>query len=144
MHRASPFLTTQYVFPVNTSRQRQKGRHFPDDIFKWISLNENVWISIIISLKFVPKGSINNISSLVQIMAWRRRRQTTFSNRFSGMKIIIFRFKFHWRLFRWVQLQNVVIVPDNGLAPMRRHAWSNDDPVYWRIYASFGPQFSIT
>ena len=30
--------------------------HFPDDIFKWISLNENVWISLKILLKFVPKG----------------------------------------------------------------------------------------
>ena len=35
-------------------------------------LNENVWISIKISLKFVPKGQINNIPSLDQIMAWRR------------------------------------------------------------------------
>ena len=56
----------------NTLRPRQKGRHFPDDIFKWIFLNENVWISITISLKFVPKGPINNIPALVQIMAWRR------------------------------------------------------------------------
>ena len=35
---------------VNTLRPRQNGRHFPDDIFKWIFLNENVWISIHISL----------------------------------------------------------------------------------------------
>ena len=42
------------------------------DIFKWIFLNENVWISIEVSLKFVPKGPINNIPALVQIMAWRR------------------------------------------------------------------------
>ena len=28
--------------------------------------------SIKISLKFVPKGPINNIPALVQIMAWRR------------------------------------------------------------------------
>ena len=34
--------------------------------------NENIWISIKISLKFVPKGPINNISALVHIMAWRR------------------------------------------------------------------------
>ena len=34
-------------------------------------LNENVWISITISLKFVPKVRINNISALVQILAWR-------------------------------------------------------------------------
>ena len=48
------------------------GRHFADDIFKFIFLNENVWIPIKISLKFVPKGQINNIPALVQIMAWRR------------------------------------------------------------------------
>ena len=57
---------------VNTLRPRQNGRHFPDDILKWIFLNENVWISINISLKFVPGGPINNIPALVQIMAWRR------------------------------------------------------------------------
>ena len=57
---------------VNTLRPRQNGRHFPDDILKWVFLNENVWISIAISLKFVPKGQINNIPALVQIMAWRR------------------------------------------------------------------------
>ena len=56
----------------NTLRQRQNERHFADDIFKCIFVNENVWISIIISLKFVPKGPINNTAALVQIMAWRR------------------------------------------------------------------------
>ena len=35
-------------------------------------LNENVWISIKISLTFVPKGPINKIPALGQIMAWRR------------------------------------------------------------------------
>ena len=34
-------------------------------------MNENIWISIKISLKFVPKCLINNIPALVQIMAWR-------------------------------------------------------------------------
>ena len=58
--------------PVNTLRPRQNGRHFADDISKCIFLNENAWILIKISLKFVPKGSINNIPALVQIMAWRR------------------------------------------------------------------------
>ena len=56
----------------NTLRPRQDGRHFTDDIFKRIFLNENIWIPIKISLKFVPKGSINNIPALVQVMAWRR------------------------------------------------------------------------
>ena len=56
----------------NTLRPRQNGRHFADDIFKCIFLNESVWIPIDISLKFVPKGPINNNPALVQIMAWRR------------------------------------------------------------------------
>ena len=53
----------------NTLRPGQNGCIFADDIFKRIFFNENVWISITISLKFVP---INNIPELVQIMAWRR------------------------------------------------------------------------
>ena len=61
-----------FVVAFNTLRPRQNGRHFPDDIFKYISLNENVWIPMKISLKFVPKGPANNIPALVQIMAWRR------------------------------------------------------------------------
>ena len=57
---------------VNTLRPRQNGRHFADDILKCIFFNENVWILIEISLKFVPKGPIDNIPALVQTMAWRR------------------------------------------------------------------------
>ena len=71
------FQEHSWYFPnqeleLNTLRPRQNGRHFPDDIFKWIFLNENVRISINISLKFVPRGLINNIPTLVQVMAWRR------------------------------------------------------------------------
>ena len=57
---------------VNTLRPRQNGRRFADDTFKRIFVNENVRILIKISLKFVPKGPINNNPALVQIMAWRR------------------------------------------------------------------------
>ena len=56
----------------NTLRPKQYGRHFADDIFKCIFLNENAWILLGISLKFVSKVQINNIPALVQIMAWRR------------------------------------------------------------------------
>ena len=49
---------------VNTFRLRQNGRRFADDTFKCIFLNENVRISIEISLKFIPKGPINNIQAL--------------------------------------------------------------------------------
>ena len=54
----------------NSLKPRQNRHHFADDIFKCIFLNENVWISIKISLKFVPKGPINNIPALVQAITW--------------------------------------------------------------------------
>ena len=56
---------------TRTSRPRQNNHHFPDDIFKCIFLNENLWISIKCSLR-VPKGPTNNIPALVQKMAWHR------------------------------------------------------------------------
>ena len=48
----------------NALGPRQNGCHFTDDIFKCIFLIENIWIPIRISLKFVPKGPINNIPAL--------------------------------------------------------------------------------
>ena len=51
----------------NTMRPRQNCRHF-----QLIFLNENAWILLKNALKFVQKVKINNIPSLVQIMAWRR------------------------------------------------------------------------
>ena len=55
----------------NSSPRGQNGRHFADDIFicifvvgKLCTLNE-------MSMKFVPKGPIDNNPVLVYIMAWR-------------------------------------------------------------------------
>ena len=62
----------RYSCNLNTLRPRQNGRHFADNTFKRIFLNENARILIMISMKFVPKGPINNNPALVQIMAWRR------------------------------------------------------------------------
>ena len=45
--------------------------HWSRDIFKWIFLNENVWISVKIPFKFVPLGPINNIPTMAQITACR-------------------------------------------------------------------------
>ena len=74
-----PLLTTAwatwhrfYRAWFHTLRPRQNGRHFADDTFKPIFLNENIRISIKISLKFVPKVPVNNMPALVQTMAWRR------------------------------------------------------------------------
>ena len=60
------------ILTVNTLRPRQNGRHFADDTFNRIFVNDNIRISIKFSLKFVPNGPINNIPALVQIMAWCR------------------------------------------------------------------------
>ena len=57
---------------LNTLRPRQSWRHFADAIFKCLFLNENIWISLNISLKFVPTVGINNMPALVQIMAWHQ------------------------------------------------------------------------
>ena len=57
---------------VNTLRPRRNLQHFTDDIFKRIFFNENVRIPINNSLKFLPKGPVNNIPLWVQIMVWRR------------------------------------------------------------------------
>ena len=75
-----PILPTEIILTsigcrswiINTLRPRQNGRHFADDTFKRIFLNENVRISIKISPTFVSRGPINNIPALVQTMAWRR------------------------------------------------------------------------
>ena len=65
--------TEDCVIPaVGLFSPAQNGRHFADDIFKSIFMNEKFCIFIGISLKFVPKGPIVNKSALVQVMAWRR------------------------------------------------------------------------
>ena len=57
---------------IDTLRPRQNGRHFTDYFFNCIFLNENVWVSIKISLKCVPESTVYKKSSLVQVMTWRR------------------------------------------------------------------------
>ena len=73
MHAVRTFFVVYRGLPlswlINTEANE---RHFADDIFMCIFLNENVWIPIKISLKFVPNVPISNSLALVQIMAWRR------------------------------------------------------------------------
>ena len=47
------------------------GQHFADDIYKWIFFDEN-HILTQMSLKSVPRGPTENLSSLVQVMACRQ------------------------------------------------------------------------
>ena len=62
-----------YLILLYTLRPWQNGRHYPDDSFKCIFLNENEAISIKSSMTFIPSGPINNIPALAQIMAWPRQ-----------------------------------------------------------------------
>ena len=56
---------TSTITSINSSPPGQNGRHFYRRHFETFFLNENVRISIQFSLKFVPKGPIDNISALV-------------------------------------------------------------------------------
>ena len=71
-YQGSKLVKYGWINNINTLRPRRNEQHFTDVIFKCIFFSENVWISIKIALKFVPKGPINNIPAMVQIMAWRR------------------------------------------------------------------------
>ena len=55
-----------------SGKWRHYGHHFTDDIFRCVFVNEKCCIMIKFSLKFVPKGSVDNNSALVWIMASRR------------------------------------------------------------------------
>ena len=59
---------TVLLYTINTLGPRQYGHHFTD-IFIFFLFDENVWISINISLKFISEGPDDNKSAFVQIMA---------------------------------------------------------------------------
>ena len=50
---------------INSSPTGQNGRHFADDIFRCIFINEKSCILIEISLKVAPEGPIYNKAALV-------------------------------------------------------------------------------
>ena len=52
-------MCSQLAF-LNSSPSGHNVRHFADDIFKYVFMNEKVCILIKISPNFVPKGPIDN------------------------------------------------------------------------------------
>ena len=54
---------------INSSPTGQNGRHFANNIFKCIFMNEEFYILFRISLKFVSKGGIDDSSTVVRVMA---------------------------------------------------------------------------
>ena len=107
----SLWLDNNFEYVFNTLRPRQNGRHFADDIFKCIILNENVWIPIKISLKFVPDASINNIPASVQIMAWRRSGDKPLSESMVNLATHICVTRLQWvNIFQWRKLYYILII----------------------------------
>ena len=66
----------------HSSAPGQNGRHFADDIFKCIFVNEQFCVLIKISLKFVPKGPIDNNTArgLENGLAPNRRQAIIWTN----------------------------------------------------------------
>ena len=102
--------------PINLSPHLpwQKG-HFADDVFRCIFANEKFHILIKTSLRFVPKGPIDNNPALPPLGGFYASGQEY--NDIMGI----------W----WVY---------NGLAPNRGQViiWTNVDPVPCRIYTALG------
>ena len=106
------------------------GCLFADDIFKRIFFNENVWISITISLKFVPKVRINNIPALVHIMAWRQPGDQPLSEPMMVSwltHICVTRPQWVNCSRYWSQHKLEIYVP-NG-----RHSHVTDELTHWRL-----------
>ena len=87
----------------------QNGGHFTDDIVKRIFWDENVWISLNISLKFVRKVPISNIQTLAQIMAWRRPGDKPLSE-----PMIVY-----WRIYALLGLNELMTLSAQN-SPVRR------------------------
>ena len=68
-HNYAISRSLERVHDIDRLRPRQNDRYFVDDMFKWIFLNENIWIAIKIPQKFIPRRPINNIPALIEIMA---------------------------------------------------------------------------
>ena len=149
----------------NTLGPRYDGRHFADDIFKYIFLNGNICSLVKISLKFVSMVRMNRILSLVQIMAWHQLLSGPMM--VSLVTHILVIRPGYLSMSRWQNLHvpwkkwppfckhiltkfSLKIVPkgpienklsiglDYGLTLNRRLAIfrSNADPIHWRINAA--------
>ena len=138
-HQHMKYQSQGSVFTFNTLRPRQNGRLFADDTFERIFLTENIRILSKISLKFVPKGLINNIPALVLIMAWRRLGDKPLSEPMMvGLPTHICVTRPQWvkvKMFSDARFQDIATTPsvlccskatiELKLITIRRHLWQN-------------------
>ena len=55
------YIRLQCKINIQQMEAETNSRHFADDIFKCIFMNENVAIVINISVKLIPESPVNNI-----------------------------------------------------------------------------------
>ena len=59
------YSSTRPTDNVNSTPSGQNGRHFADDFFKYIIVNDKNFIFIQMSLKYAPKGPTDDNPALV-------------------------------------------------------------------------------
>ena len=111
-------------FMVNTWSPRQNGRHFADDIFDCIFWNENVWITIKISLNCVPKCPIKK--------AWRRSGDTPLSEPMTVSLLTHI-------CVSWVQLNEISLWPSGIRHVIPSGIRANIRPIWGQHKAHLGP-----
>ena len=103
------------VLGFNSLRQRQNGRHLADEFFQCIYLT--AWISMKISMKFVPKSLIDNMPASVQIMAWRRTGDKPLSDpmmtQFTDAYIYIYINRLQWP--KWIRHFKIMRVSNSDV-----------------------------
>ena len=66
--------SADHVIPLSITRTiithgpEHNASHFSDDIFKYISLNDNHFVLIQTLLSFVPEGPVDNMSTVIQVI----------------------------------------------------------------------------
>ena len=104
---------------------KQNGRHFANDTFKRIFLNENARFSNKSSLVFVPKGPINNIPALVQMMAWRRAMMVRFLTHILGLNELA------------TILWHGMFKLSNAYSTLKLLSMYHDDVIKWKYFARY-------
>ena len=126
------------LFILISSPPSQNGHHFPNDIFKCIFMNEKICIFLQSSLKFVPKGPIDNNPALVHRFSQKWQIKVCKLN-FRVCKMpLLMKIPMKMKEYGWFQgvklaqlpmqntgarLANTMIGVHNGLAPSHHLKW---------------------
>ena len=98
--------------PVTTSGNTATILFITDDVARYpgfsidFTARDPSWTTTtIVETTTAPPGGKNGSLKLISPWTkWPPYWQTIFPNEFSWMKMVEFRFKFHWNLFPWVQM----------------------------------------